>query len=67
MKPVTRLTRETWNRFLDMYRHGKFPSQRLGQAAVNHFGLVGQSYLFYQISERKVCEHVESMMHDYQL
>jgi len=64
---AVRLTRETWDTFIAKFRNGEFPHQRLGQAAVNHFGLVGQQYLFYIQCEKSACEYVAKMMCDYQL
>jgi hypothetical protein len=67
MTTYPRLTRETWTDFVAKYTAGEFQGQRLGQAAVNYFGLVGQQYLFYVQSEKAACEYVAEMMRDYQL
>lgn len=64
---VIRLTRKNWDEFVAMYYAGEFAGQRLGQAAVNHFSLVGQSYLFYETSNKRACEYIAGLMRDYQL
>jgi len=61
-----RLTTETFNKFLEDFNNGKFPSQRLGQAAINHFGLTGQSYLWYDQDKRRCIAYIRELLIDYQ-
>jgi len=61
-----RLTTETFNEFLTDFNEGKFPHLRLGQAAVIHFGLTGQRYLFYDPDDKRTIKYIREMLIQYQ-
>ena len=68
MSTKIRLTRQTWEDFQQMYFHErKFPHQRLGQAAVNHFGFVNEGNLFLEEDSTRAYNYIASLLKDYQL